>query len=67
MDRLIPVKKTTALFVVAIGVACFGLSPRVQAVVPAPDGGYANYNTAEGEDAVFKRFFTTLAEATTPP
>jgi hypothetical protein len=24
-----------------------------QAVVPAPDGGYPNYNTAEGEDALF--------------
>ncbi len=33
--------------------ACFALSPRAQAVVPAPDGGYPNFNTAEGEDALF--------------
>jgi hypothetical protein len=33
--------------------ACFGLSPAVQAVVPPPDGGYANRNTAEGTDALF--------------
>jgi hypothetical protein len=33
--------------------ACFGLSPAVQAVVPPPDGGYANQNTAEGKDALF--------------
>src|SRR5438094_155624 len=33
--------------------ACFVLSPRAQAVVPAPDGGYPNGNTAEGEDALF--------------
>src|SRR6266487_3748270 len=33
--------------------ACFALSPRAQAVVPAPDGGYPNFNTAEGGDALF--------------
>jgi hypothetical protein len=33
--------------------ACFGLSPAAQAVVPPPDGGYANRNTAEGQDALF--------------
>jgi trimeric autotransporter adhesin len=33
--------------------ACFALSPRAQAVVPAPDGGYANGNTAEGTNALF--------------
>src|SRR5207249_7087439 len=29
-------------------VACFALLPRVQAVVPAPDGAYPGFNTAEG-------------------
>jgi hypothetical protein len=32
---------------------CFGLSPAARAVDPAPDGGYPNQNTAEGEDALF--------------
>src|SRR5256885_16283121 len=31
---------------------CFGLSPAVRAVVPAPDGGYPNGNTAEGDFAL---------------
>jgi len=31
----------------------FGLSPEARAVVPAPDGGYAGGNTAEGTDALF--------------
>src|SRR5437870_11109526 len=32
---------------------CFGLSPVAQAVLPAPDGGYPNGNTAERDDALF--------------
>src|SRR5436309_5057370 len=32
---------------------CFALSPTVQAVVPAPDGGYPGFNTAEGTNALF--------------
>ena len=32
---------------------CFALSPKAQAVVPAPDGGYPNFNTAEGQNALF--------------
>ena len=31
---------------------CFALLQNAQAVVPPPDGGYANRNTAEGEDAL---------------
>ena len=34
-------------------IACFALSPTAQAVTPAPDGGYPNENTAEGDDALF--------------
>ena len=30
----------------------FALSPGVRAVTPAPDGGYAGFNTAEGTDAL---------------
>jgi len=33
--------------------ACFWLLPRAQAVVPPPDGGYAGFNTAEGQMALF--------------
>jgi hypothetical protein len=32
--------------------ACLVFSPMAQAVSPAPDGGYPNFNTAEGEDAL---------------
>src|SRR6266571_1621033 len=39
--------------VTALALTCFSLLPRVQAVVPAPDGGYPGFNTAEGTDALF--------------
>ena len=31
----------------------FALSPTARAVTPAPDGGYPNNNTAEGDNALF--------------
>ncbi len=34
-------------------IACFGLMPQMQAVVPPPDGGYPRFNTAEGQNALF--------------
>ncbi|MGC2627647.1 MAG: hypothetical protein WA269_12490, partial [Candidatus Udaeobacter sp.] len=37
---------------IAFSLACFALSPRAQAVVPPPDGGYPGGNTAEGQDAL---------------
>jgi Chaperone of endosialidase len=33
--------------------ACLGVSSKVQAVSPPPDGGYAGRNTAEGQSALF--------------
>jgi trimeric autotransporter adhesin len=36
-----------------VTLASFGLSERARAVSPPPDGGYANQNTAEGQDALF--------------
>jgi hypothetical protein len=33
--------------------AWFGIAPLVRAVVPAPDGGYPGFNTAEGQNALF--------------
>ena len=40
------------LLLVPLVLVCFALSPRAQAVVPAPDGGYAGNNTAEGTQAL---------------
>jgi hypothetical protein len=38
----------------ALALGSFALLPLAHAVTPAPDGGYANGNTAEGTDALFK-------------
>ncbi len=35
-----------------LALACFTLSPTARAVVPAPDGGYPGFNTAEGTSAL---------------
>jgi len=40
---------------ILIGIVCLGLLPKVQAVIPAPDGGYPGGNTAEGQNALFSR------------
>src|SRR6476646_10644022 len=40
------------LIYVLIGPVCLGLLPGVQAVVPAPDGGYPGGNTAESDNAL---------------
>src|SRR5207249_3887040 len=42
-----------AFLLILLALASFALSPTAQAVTPAPDGGYPNANTAEGEDALF--------------
>jgi hypothetical protein len=52
MHPLIQLKRATPVFLVALALACFGLSPTAQAVVPAPDGGYPGGNTAEGQAAL---------------
>jgi hypothetical protein len=52
MNPFIQLKKATLVFLVAFGLAFFGLSPAVQAVSPAPDGGYPGANTAEGQGAL---------------
>ena len=41
---------------------CFAFAPQMHAILPPPDGGYPNFNTAEGEDALF---LTTTASANT--
>jgi hypothetical protein len=63
MNSLIQLKQSTSVFLVALMLACFGLSPTAQAVSPAPDGGYPGGNTAEGQNALFSRTFTMPARA----
>src|SRR6516164_10719291 len=49
MNRLTNLK---SLILIPLALACFGLSPTARAVVPPPDGGYPNSNTAEGHQAL---------------
>jgi len=50
---------------IAIGLllACLELSPKAQAVVPPPDGGYPGSNTAEGQNALLSRTTGTFNTA----
>jgi hypothetical protein len=41
------------LTTILLTLGSFVLPHRTQAVVPAPDGGYPNFNTAEGQNALF--------------
>jgi hypothetical protein len=52
MNPLIQLKRTTPAFFIALLIVCPGLSPKAQAVIPAPDGGYPGQNTAEGDNAL---------------
>jgi len=45
-------KKLFSLIIPLI-LASSAFSPPAQAVVPAPDGSYAGFNTAEGQNALF--------------
>jgi trimeric autotransporter adhesin len=42
-----------ALILIPLVPMYFALSPGVRAVIPAPDGGYPGFNTAEGTNALF--------------
>jgi hypothetical protein len=53
MNPLIQLKKATPPVLGVFVLVCLTLSPRVQAVVPPPDGGYPGGNTAEGASALF--------------
>jgi trimeric autotransporter adhesin len=53
MNPLIEFKTATPLFLIVLLLACIALLPAAQAVVPAPDGGYPGFNTAEGQNALF--------------
>jgi hypothetical protein len=52
MHALIQLKRATPPFVIAVLLSFFAFSPKTQAVVPAPDGGYPGFNTAEGTNAL---------------
>jgi hypothetical protein len=52
MNPLIQIKTITLSLLIVFMLACFALLPEAQAVTPAPDGGYAHANTAEGQDAL---------------
>ena len=52
MNPLIQLKTTPPLLII-LALLCFALLPKAQAVVPPPDGGYPNFNTAEGQNALF--------------
>ncbi|HEY7001554.1 MAG TPA: tail fiber domain-containing protein [Candidatus Udaeobacter sp.] len=51
-----PEEDTIKRMIITIIAVAFGLSgaPNVFGVVPAPDGGYPNFTTAEGESALLK-------------
>jgi hypothetical protein len=52
MNPLIHFKRTIVSLLIGLMFGCFGLLPTIQAVVPAPDGGYPGGNTAEGQAAL---------------
>jgi hypothetical protein len=45
--------RETIFTTILSALACFALLPGAQAVMPPPDGGYAGFNTAEGQNALF--------------
>jgi len=47
-----PVPARRGFLLVVLALASLALSPTARGVTPAPDGGYANDNTAEGTDAL---------------
>src|SRR5512144_457679 len=44
--------KSTNIRIIAVALTLFGLASLAQAGVPAPDGGYPGFNTAEGQRAL---------------
>jgi Chaperone of endosialidase len=52
MNHPIRLKTTAPPLLMTLTLFCLGLLPQAQAVVPPPDGGYANFTTAEGTNAL---------------
>ena len=53
-DSFVQLRTAILPFLIAFMLSCFGLSAKILAVVPAPDGGYPGNNTAEGTNALFR-------------
>jgi hypothetical protein len=49
----LPLRRGFSVVLLALPLALLALSPIARAVMPSPDGGYPNGNTAEGESALF--------------
>jgi Chaperone of endosialidase len=45
--------RETTLRTILLAIICLVLLTKAQAVVPAPDGGYPGFNTAEGQNSLF--------------
>jgi hypothetical protein len=57
-------KTTIRLIITILPLLCVSIAgPKAQAVLPPPDGGYPNFNTAEGQNALFS--LTTAGAANT--
>jgi Chaperone of endosialidase len=52
MNPMIQRKRTIPVFIVALLLTCVAIPWSAQAVLPPPDGGYPNGNTAEGDFAL---------------
>ena len=57
MYSFVQLKTRNSILALALSITCFAVWPARHGfgVVPAPDGGYANGNTAEGQNALFSR------------
>src|SRR5438477_640044 len=53
MNPLIQFKRISLPLLIVTVLVCFALLPEAHGVTPAPDGGYANGNTAFGWQALF--------------
>ena len=53
LQAFVPMKTNIRFFLIILVFLCFGLLPKAQAVNPPPDGGYPNFTTAEGTNALF--------------
>jgi hypothetical protein len=52
MNRLSWLRNVTPPVFIGLALGCVALLPDAQAVSPPPDGGYPNFNTAEGQNAL---------------
>jgi hypothetical protein len=52
MKSAVQFKPAVSLLLMTLATFCFAVPPPAQAVVPPPDGGYSNFTTAEGTNAL---------------